>query len=117
MIYLASPYTHQDKKIMESRFNDAVSACAFIMQKGFIVYSPIVHMHPIAIAHDLPRDWEYWKKVDSEMVTRCDSFWILTLDGWKQSLGIANELQIAKNKYIPCFLASITDKINLEPIP
>ncbi len=47
MIYLASPYTHVDAAVRESRFDAACLAMSTLMRAGLSVYSPIVHSHPL----------------------------------------------------------------------
>jgi len=91
MIYLASPYTHEDPAVMQHRFELACDACAYLLSNGEYVYSPIVHTHPIAIRNDLPRPFEFWQGFDQHMIDRCTAFWVLKIDGWDKSVGIAAE--------------------------
>jgi len=49
MIYLASPYHHADKDVMEDRFHKVAMATAHLLSKGLIVYSPIAHNHYLAV--------------------------------------------------------------------
>jgi len=97
MIYLASPYSHFDPKVREARFELACEACAWLTRKGFLVYSPICHWHPIAVRHQLPTDFGFWSDTDQVMIGVCSHYMILRIDGWKTSLGIKAELQIAIN--------------------
>lgn len=92
MIYLASPYTHPDPAVMQRRFEDARAATAALLSRGEIVYSPIVHGHAIAIAHDLPKDWGFWQRHCFAMLERADNLYVLMLDGWEQSRGVRAEL-------------------------
>lgn len=46
VIYLASPYTDEDKTVMENRYQLAIDGCAKIMRMGLCPISPIVHSHP-----------------------------------------------------------------------
>lgn len=95
MIYLASPYSSQDHAVMEDRFDKVCRYTGFLMKQGLVVYSPIVHCHPIAIRVELPRDWGYWGKFDTEMISFASSFMILKLPGWDTSKGVAAERGIA----------------------
>jgi Domain of unknown function (DUF1937). len=47
MIYLASPYSHPDPLVREARFDAACRAMADLVHAGQIVFSPIVHGHPL----------------------------------------------------------------------
>lgn len=97
LIYLASPYSNPDPLIMRLRFEQAMYATAVLLREGYIVFSPILNSHPIAEIHELPKDWDYWKTVDEVFISRCDELWILMLDGWRESVGVGEEILIAKN--------------------
>lgn len=95
-IYLGSPYTHSDPNVMEERYLAACLKTSQLAKEGYYVYSPIVHWHPIAKLYGLPRDWEFWQKVDRESIQLMDQVWILRLEGWSASIGLDNEILIAK---------------------
>ena len=96
LIYLASPYSHPSKDVVTKRFNDVCVACAKLMKMGIHIYSPIAHTHPVAMVGELPTSWDYWKVYDTKMLSACDELWVLTLDGWEESKGIAGEIEIMK---------------------
>ena len=95
MIYLASPYSHPNSIIREIRFHDACLATAQLLRTGHSVFSPIVHGHPL-VATGLPTDWSYWEPFDRDHIERCDEVIVLTLDGWKTSIGVTAEIGIAR---------------------
>ena len=94
MIYLASPYTHVDDAVRESRFDAACLATSTLLRAGLHVYSPIVHSHPL-VRYGLPIEWEFWRAQDFEHLRRCDEVILLTLDGWKASRGVQAEIELA----------------------
>lgn len=96
-IYLAIPYSG----IEQRSFAVANAVAARLMQEGHVVYSPISHNHPIAIAHGLPTTWEYWKVFDTEFLKWCDAVFLVVMneDGFeliKNSKGVQAELEIAR---------------------
>lgn len=95
MIYLASPYSHPEVTIREQRFRDACRAAAALVASGLTVFSPIVHGHPL-VNHGLPTDWSFWEPFDRDHLQRSDEVVVLTLDGWRESVGVAAELRIAE---------------------
>jgi len=101
-IYLASPYTHSDPQVMEERYLAVCLKAAQLAKEGYYVYSPIVHWHPVAKLYGLPRDWEFWKRLDRESIQLMDEVWILKLEGWSISAGLENEILIAKEFNKPC---------------
>ena len=100
MIYLASPYTHVDAAVRESRFDEACLATSTLMRAGLSVYSPIVHSHPL-VRYGLPIHWEFWQAHDCEHLRRCDEVIVLTLDGWKVSRGVQAEIALAIQLKLP----------------
>lgn len=100
-IYLATPYSHSDKTIMESRFDQACKIAGKLMLDGHVIFSPIAHMHPIAVLYDLPRGWDFWHKYDVAMLQASSKFIVAKMEGWEQSKGIAGEINIAKSLKLP----------------
>ena len=66
------------------------------MAAGTHVFSPISHTHPIAEAHALPGEWAFWEAYDRAMLSRCSRVIVLQLEGWEASVGVAAELEIAR---------------------
>jgi hypothetical protein len=94
MIYLASPYSHPDPAVREFRFREACRAAAKLMRRGQAVFSPIAHSHCIA-TYGLPTDWRFWEPFDRHQLECCNEVVVLTLDGWRESVGIQAEIRIA----------------------
>jgi hypothetical protein len=95
MIYLASPYSHSEAVVREQRFRAACCATARLIAAGHVVFSPIVHGHPL-VHHGLPTDWSFWERCDRDHLVRCDEVVVLMLDGWRESVGVAAEIRIAE---------------------
>jgi hypothetical protein len=95
-IYLGSPYTHSNPCVMDERYLAICLKTSQLAKEGYYVYSPIAHWHPIAKLYGLPRDWEFWKKLDSISISLMDEVWILKLEGWSTSIGLGNEIALAK---------------------
>ena len=108
-VYLAVPYSHPDYAIKNERFNQVNKAAAVLMKFGYHIYSPISHTHPIALAGDLPTDWQFWADYCRAMLANCASMLILPLDGWKESKGIAAEIAIAQELGISIHTIEILD--------
>lgn len=93
--YLASPYTHPDRKIELARYRAAEAATAWLLQQRIWVYSPIVHCHALAVQFHLPTDAEFWGEYNKVMLSKADGILILALDGWEDSRGVTAECEIA----------------------
>lgn len=92
MIYLASPYSHPDPLIMKTRFLLAEEVTACYTRRGVHVYSPIVHYHEMAAKYKFPSDFEFWRKLNFDMLRRADELWVLEIPGWKESKGVTAEI-------------------------
>lgn len=96
MIYLASPYSHPEPAVRQRRYEQTMAAQAYLLRRGEHVYSPIVACHPMALAHDLPTDAEWWAEYNLDMLKRCSDVYVLCLFGWEDSKGVAQEIEWAK---------------------
>lgn len=96
MIYLASPYSHPTASTRLNRFRAVCRAAGVLMNSGHIIFSPIAHTHPIAMCCEMPGDWRFWERYDKAIIARCDELWVLTLDGWRESVGVTAEIQFAR---------------------
>jgi len=94
MFYLASPYSDPDPAIREQRFQAACAATARLLCDGHLVYSPVVHGHPL-VQHGLPVDWSFWERYDRQHPEHCDEVVVLTLPGWQESVGVQSEIRHA----------------------
>lgn len=103
LVYLAGPYAHESKAVMEMRFNYYTALAGDLMKDGIEVYSPITHNHPIACAQEMPRTWDFWAKYDLRMLSRCKVMLVIMLDGWQSSTGVKAETEFAKKQGITIF--------------
>lgn len=101
LIYLACPYTHQDRAVRVARFEAANLAASKLMREGHYVFSPISHTHPIAEAGGLPLGWDFWEGFDRAYIGHSHKLIVLTLGGWAQSKGVMAEIAIADSMGIP----------------
>ena len=110
LIYLACPYGHADPEVQRLRFEAVNRAAAKLLNEGTTVFSPISHTRPIAMAAQLPEDWEFWQNYDREMLSHCSSLMVLKLDGWEKSIGVTAEIEIAKGWGMPVeYMEEVTE--------
>ena len=107
MIYLSSPYSHADPDRMAERFLAVCKVAGILIGRGVHVFAAISHSHPIALAGDLGLGWEFWKGFDLDMLTRCDELWVVDMDGWRESVGVGEEIAWAKQNDKPVRLVDM----------
>ena len=115
MIYLASPYSDPDPAIRQWRFEAACKATAQMFRAGLIVFSPIVHSHPLT-QYGLPSEWKFWQRYDHAYLEACSALAVLTLDGWRESEGVSNEIKTANELGIP-FCSIDPESLNIAAKP
>lgn len=96
MIYLASPYTHDDMRVKVARFKAASAAGAKLMSDGHLIFGPISMTHPMGIYGGVPTTWDFWAAFDEEYLGLAKELWILTLIGWESSRGVTAETEITE---------------------
>lgn len=90
--YMASPYSRYHAGL-EAAYTMACRAAAVLMKRGHRIFCPIAHSHPIAIHGDIdPLDWEFWAKQDGDMMKACNGLIVVQMQGWDQSIGVADEI-------------------------
>ena len=97
MIYLASPHTHTNLGVREDRYKAALHCVSYFLERGFWMFSPIVHCHNLPMNQDENTiKWETWAEFDTETVTRMDEVWVLMIPGTEESKGVKAEVKIAR---------------------
>jgi hypothetical protein len=97
MIYLATPYSHDDPEVMEERFALVTATAAQLMLAGYVVYSPITHGHAVQVAlpEHLRTDHVFWLKQSMPFLCMATDLYVLKLDGWQDSIGVQWEIATA----------------------
>jgi hypothetical protein len=99
--YLASPYSNPDTAVMEENFKKISKIAAKLTSAGEIVFSPITYGHTLVQFHQMPTDWEFWKRFCFELLIKCDKMIVCKMEGWDKSRGVAEEISIARDHGIP----------------
>ena len=111
-VYLASPYTHSSKEIMKRRYLTITHMSAHLSSLAIPHFCPITQSHvEQEVKPELETTWEYWQKVDTEMVKRMDELWICSMPGIEKSKGVIAEFKIAKKLMKPIKLLTYDKKI------
>ncbi len=120
LYYLASPYSHTDRSVMEKRAEQATKAAVDLLNKGIFVFAPIPYNAPWE-KYNLPFQWDFWAEFDKAFVSRMDAVVVLQLEGWDKSVGVAAEVEFAKENCIPVYYLSLEqiasgDLDHLDPV-
>ena len=102
VLYLATSYSHPDAAKRAARANLASQCAAWLMRKGWCVISPLSMGHAIAAeGADLPSDFAAYQEVCLRLLEVSDALVVLLLDGIRESVGVAAEIDHARKLGIP----------------
>ena len=92
--YFAHIYTATDKRAELANFNLCCIRTAKLIKKGYFVYSPICHTHPIHMAWPeflVNDERELWIKLDMLIIQRTDFTGLILAPLWEKSSGCHGE--------------------------
>lgn len=106
LLYLATSYSHPEPAKRAARANLASECAAWLMRKGWSVVSPLSMGHAIIQADwergDLSADFKTWREPCLRMLEMSDALVVLMLDGIRESVGVAAEIDHARRLGLPC---------------
>jgi ribosomal protein S18 acetylase RimI-like enzyme len=97
LIFIASPLTAPDPGLVQKRVAAAGRFGAWVQSnEGKCAFVAAAHDHAIAthLAKPMPYDW--WRANIHHFMAPAQSCYVLCLDGWEQSKGVAVEIEIAE---------------------
>ena len=92
ILYLASPYSHENELIRQRRYHLACRTAAKLMKADIAVFSPLANTIPAVEFGGLELSHHGFLRLDLPMLRRCDELLVLYLDGWQESIGVQQEL-------------------------
>lgn len=102
MIYLASPYSSPLPEMREHRFKEVEKFVAGLMkERSLLVFSPTLYTHQMSIKHGWPYEAEAYMQFNLDMLRHSQAFFLLQMQGWRESKGVQIELGIAKALMLP----------------
>lgn len=115
IVYLASPYTSTDPAIVEVRFHTVCRITGQLLNQGYHVLSPIAHSHPVAVACELPKHFEFWRDYDHALIQVCSEVWVCTIPGWRDSVGVTDEKAFARSLGIPVrYVVDLVESVSVQ---
>ena len=117
MIYLATPYAHENPETMRWRYQKSCLAAANLLKAGVVVFNPLANTVPAVELGGLELDHDDFLKIDLEILRRSDELLILGLPEWEKSDGVRKEMFEALTLRKPVVLIEENDIDNLPKIP
>lgn len=101
MIYIAAPYSSNDKEVVIHRVKTVCKYSAELLSAKISCVSPITLGTGILTHAKLPTDFEFWQHLSYDLLSLCDQMHVIMLKGWDTSKGVQAEIKFAKEKQIP----------------
>lgn len=95
LYYLASPYSHTDKKIEEKRLKEISIIGALLTRNSVFCIHPIASSHTLVENSDMGSSFEVWGELDLKYIEKSDAVIVADMDGWRDSLGVQAEIKHA----------------------
>lgn len=89
-IYIAAPYSHNDKRIMGARAEVCRKVAERSYTDGFYVQCPILTWHD-SLLDDVDLNPLHMMRMCLATLRHCDILFIIALDGWRDSAGVNKE--------------------------
>ena len=109
LTYLSAPYSNAPDK--EQRFQDIMRQAGYIQAfwPEQQVVSPLF-LHPaIALVPELGSDYEFWREYSRGLLAHCSTLVIYPLPGWKESVGVQDEIAEATRLGLQVFYVQTLD--------
>jgi hypothetical protein len=100
MIFLSSPYSHEDEKVREENFVRVSKLAADLCSEGKVAVSPITYGHTLLKYKEMPSDWLFWKNFCLSILMKCEEMIVYKMPGWDKSKGVAEEIKFAEENGI-----------------
>ncbi len=117
MLYLATPYAHENPDVMRKRYETSCRASAKLMSSGTVVFNPLANTVPAVELGGLELEHDEFIAIDLEILRRCDELLVLGLENWRQSVGVNRGIFEAIILKKPVTLIGEADIENLPTIP
>lgn len=109
-VYLGIPYGG----MQESSFKQANLISNMLLHRGYNVFSPISHGHPITQVEGetpIPGDWDYWKSLLIPFLDWADELFVVIPeeggDRVEKSVGLQAEIAYAAGQLMPISYVSV----------
>ncbi len=100
MIYLACPFRHADPFVQRKRCAATHYVAAQFALQGKHVFSPLTHNETLIDIINDAVPGEHWMQFDLAILAVCKYLYVLKMEGWELSKGVAREIAFAKEKGI-----------------
>lgn len=96
LYYLAAPYSHPDKAVIDERMEIFCKVDARLIDAGYHTVSPLSKHFILNYGYNLGGDWAYWGEYSKKLLSLCHAMFVICIDGWETSVGVLEEIKLAR---------------------
>lgn len=111
MIYLISPFWSEDENTREKRRATAIRYADCLIRRGINVFCPLKYSKENLAKTN--KQEAYWLDFDVQIMRGADEAYVLKIDGWDKSKGVALEIKEAKRLNIPIRYISNVSSVSI----
>ena len=100
-IFVSVPFNHTRPAMVEFRLEMLNQYMVELIRKDFTPYSTVQAMMPLVYDFELETSYEYWKAHCERMIDASNALHVLMLPGWRSSVGVTDEIEIALRNNVP----------------
>lgn len=104
LVYVASPFSSDSPWKEEHNFSLATKWIGRLQVENpdCALFAPITQSYTLKqFEPDLGTTFAFWANIDYTFLGKSDELWVLTMDGWKESIGVQAEIKFAEENNIP----------------
>lgn len=101
MIYISTPYRHDDPSVMDERIKETEDFLVWVLLGRKSAISIPVQFHNVVMSGKLPMDGIFWASYYIPILELSSVIYVLMIDGWDKSSGVMDEISRAWENDIP----------------
>jgi len=109
MIYLISPYTHQNPLVRAERARKVGRVALALAEEGIMSISPVFYGHQLEEKFHVHLPYEFWLSWSRGVMAKCSAAYVVALPGWRESRGVREECKLAVELSMPITGYQIAD--------
>lgn len=109
-VFISMPYSGTLDQ-MNERVKHAKEYSVILLQRGIVPVCPVTSGHLLVEHSDIELSHQSWLQYAYEFFEMCDEVHVLQLQGWKESLGVAEEVYWARRSNKPVTFIPVHNSI------
>lgn len=71
-----------------------------LAEQGIHAISPVFYGHELEVKFHVNLPYEFWLDWSRQIMAKCDALYVIALPGWRESVGVKSECELAASLHI-----------------